>query len=121
MSDEFVRCIVFERRFAREALLDAMLGKDLDPWPFAPRSSTMQDASEAADNEDVIDEKILQPNFEKLSIAFDSDELSEMLAASAAAPPPLRRSGRGAAMISRVYSWPLEQDAGSLGDAFSCK
>ena len=98
-------------------LLDAVLGKDLEPWSFAPRSSTTEDASEAADNEDVIDEKILQSKIKMLSLAFDSDELSDMLAASAAPPPPLRRSGRGAAMVSRVCSWSSEQEIEEVPDA----
>jgi hypothetical protein len=99
MPDELVRCIVFERRIAREALLDALLGKDFEPWSFAPCSSTTEDAPEAADNEEVVDEEILHSIIKKLSLAFDSDELSDMLAASAAPPPPFRIFGRGAAMV----------------------
>jgi hypothetical protein len=109
--------MVFERRIAREALLDAVLGKDLEPWSFAPRSTTTQAASEAADNEEVVDEQVLQSKIKMLSLAFDSDELNDMLAASAAPPPPLRCSWRSAAMVSRVYSWPLEQETEGLPDA----
>ena len=78
--------MVFDRRIAREALLDAVMGKDSEPWPFARCSSATEDAPQAADNEE---------NIRKLSLEFDSEELSDILAAATATPPPLGKSVRG--------------------------
>ena len=105
-----VRGMVSERRTARKALLDAVLGEDLEPWSFAPCSSATEDAPQAADDEEVLDVEILQSNVRKLSGTFHSDELSEILAASTAPPPPPRVSGRVAAM-SRVCSWEPNTDS----------
>lgn len=98
---EFIRRVSAERHTGREARLDAVLSKDLEPWSF---TSATEDASKAVHTEDqheeVLDEKILQANIARLSLIFHGDELNDILAASAAIPPPLRRSGRGAAMVS---------------------
>ena len=82
-----------------------MLGKECEAWLFAPGSSTTKDAPQAAVNEDAIGKEILGPNIQKIGLAFNSDEPGDTLAASPPPPPPLRVSGRGAAMVSRVYSW----------------
>ncbi|KAJ1482267.1 hypothetical protein T484DRAFT_1898006 [Baffinella frigidus] len=101
---EFVRRVSAERQIAREARLDAVLSNDLKPWSFTSFTSATEDAPKAAHNEDqneeVLDEEILQSNITRLSLIFQGDELNDILAASAAIPPPLRRSGRGAAMVS---------------------
>jgi len=102
--DEFVRRVSAERQIAREARLDAVQSKDLRPWSFTSFTSATEDAPKAAHtedyNEEVLDEEILQSNITRLSLIFQGDELNDILAASAAIPPPLRRSGRGAAMVS---------------------
>ena len=95
---EFVRLASSERRTAREALLDAVLDKDFEPWAFAPCSSSTEDTLQAAE----IHEAILLRSIRKLSLEFESDELSDILAASAAPPPPLRRSGSSPAMVASV-------------------
>ena len=95
MPGEFGRCMVFERRIAREALLDAVLGEYSEPLSFARRSSATEDAPRAADNEDVPDGEIPPSHIRKLSLEFDSEELSDILAAANAPPPPLRRTRLG--------------------------
>mmetsp|Transcript_14054 Transcript_14054/g.34086 ORF Transcript_14054/g.34086 Transcript_14054/m.34086 type:complete len:174 (+) Transcript_14054:131-652(+) len=83
LPGEFVSGMDLERRIAREACLDAVLG-NFEPWLFAPCSSATEDAPQAAQNEEAPGSKT-----RKLSLAFQSDELSDILTASAAAPTPL--------------------------------
>ena len=85
--------MVFDRRIAREALLDAVLGKDSEPWSFARCSSATEDVPQAADNEEVPDG--VSSNIRRLSLEFDSEEPSDILAAATATPPPLGKSVRG--------------------------
>ena len=111
-----MRCTVFERRIARETLFDAVLGEDIEPWSCSS-SSTTEDISETAYTEEVLNEEILQSNIRKLSLGFDNDELSDILAAAAPPPPPPRISGCGAAMVSDTCPWPLEQKTQGRPDA----
>ena len=119
MPGESVGCTTFERRIVSprdssrasgEALFNAVLGEDFEPWSFAPCSSTTEVTSEIAYAEEVRDGEMLQSSIRKPSLGFDSDELSDILAAAAAAPPPpLRIFGHGAAMVNNICSWPLAQ------------
>jgi hypothetical protein len=106
----FVRRLVsVERRTAREALLDDVLGEDFEPWSFARCSSATEDAPQAAPKEEVLDEERRSNSIRKLSLEFESGELSEILAASAAPPPPIRKSVRGSPTCS-VYALRKEKD-----------
>ena len=102
-----------ERQIAREALLDAVLGKDFEPWAFAPCSSATEDAHQAAHDEEVLDEDLLRSTIRKLSLTFQGDELSDILRRGSDPPPPLRSSGRSTVMISRVCSWEQETGGGA--------
>ncbi|KAJ1476302.1 hypothetical protein T484DRAFT_3113143, partial [Baffinella frigidus] len=114
---EFARLASVERRIAREARLDAVLSKDFEPASFTFSTSATQDAPEAAHNEEVLAEKILHHSITRLSLIFQSDELSDIVAASAAPPPPLRTSSRGATLAGICSSTEGEQDTEGLPDA----
>ncbi|KAJ1482572.1 hypothetical protein T484DRAFT_3636062 [Baffinella frigidus] len=100
---EFDRLSSAERRIAREARIDVVLSNDFEPWSFAPHSSATEDAPKAAHNEEVLAEKILHHSITRLSLIFQSDELSDIVAATAAPPPPLRTSSRGVPDASRAW------------------
>eukprot|EP00290_Baffinella_frigidus_P034196 CAMPEP_0180338130 /NCGR_PEP_ID=MMETSP0988-20121125/45755_1 /TAXON_ID=697907 /ORGANISM="non described non described, Strain CCMP2293" /LENGTH=167 /DNA_ID=CAMNT_0022326529 /DNA_START=72 /DNA_END=575 /DNA_ORIENTATION=- len=70
-------------------ILDAVLGKNLEKWSFDRIFSATEDAPQAAHSEKVLDEDIPHHSIRKASLAFQSDELSDILTASAAAPTPL--------------------------------
>jgi len=117
--NDFVRLPSAERRIARQALLDAVLSQDFEQCALTCSTSAAQDTPEAAHNENQSEEvlagKIIHQSMRNLSFIFQSDELSDILTASAAPPPPLRRCGRGTATVSRVCSW--EQETEALPDA----
>ena len=112
-----MRCVVFERRIAKEDLFDAVLGEDLESWSCSSCSSTTDDTLETAYNEEVLDEEILQSDIRKLSLRFDNNELNDILAAAAAPPPPHRISGRGTAIVSNTCSWPSKRTTEGPPDA----
>jgi hypothetical protein len=128
----FARRVRVERRIARQALLDAVLGEDWEPWSCASCSSATQDAPEAvhsevfgeeAHNEDQTEE-FLRSNIRKLSLTgkFQNSSLRNILTATATSPPPLpiailRGAGswRGAVAVScaAAGSW-----RGAAGGSF---
>jgi hypothetical protein len=81
-----------ERRIARQSLLDDAL-IHAEPWSFISSTSATQDPPTAALKEvfdqEILDEQILQSNIRRLSLAFQISSLRDILAASAAPPPPL--------------------------------
>jgi len=109
-----VRCVVFERQIAKEDLFDAVLGEDFESWSCSSCSSTTEDTLETAYNEEFLDE---ETDIRKLSLGFDNNELSDILAAAAAPPRPRRISGRGTAIVSNTCSWPSERTTEGPPDA----
>ena len=84
---EFVRRASTERRIAREALLDDVLGH-VEASSFSACSSATDDAPQAAHNEDQTEE-FLRTSISKLSFTFQSSSLRDILPASVGPATPL--------------------------------
>ncbi|KAJ1464499.1 hypothetical protein T484DRAFT_3228172, partial [Baffinella frigidus] len=97
---EFVRRVTADRGIAREARLDAVLSKDLEPWSLTSSTSATEDALKAAHTEDQNEEVLDEANIARLSLLFQGDELNDLRRPSASPPQVQARPRHGQRLLT---------------------